>query len=245
MEINVWQYWNGERTPAVKRLEKTVENLYSRANGYVYHRLTNDDLPEEIKNLFKTCRVANVTDVLRYWLIYNYGGVWFDSDVAVRKRIDFHSILKNKDIVITANVRSTKYFASPCILAGNKKCFLFKKLLDVAFPILKKNGNSIPYDLIGPKLITKIMNNHKKRWYILPHHGYKHQISGFNQSEYQDFTDMQKYSNTIYGDYWSYAHFCGGNVRWWNNNNMPAGCVLGDTVERCERDLGYKYEREL
>lgn len=243
--INVFQYWHGERTPAILRLEKTVETLYSEERGYKYHRLTDEDMPPEIRVLLDTCRVPNVTDLFRYWLLYNYGGVWFDSDMAVRRMIDFYTILIPEEVVATANVRTRKYFASPCILAGNKGCFLFKKLINFAMPTLQKNGYKIGYDEVGPGLLTRIMNNHKKRWFILPDHNYKHQMVGFNRMEYRDDSDMQRYVKEIYGNYWHYAHFNGGNVRWWNNQGMPSGCVMGDTVERCEKELGYTYEREV
>ncbi len=243
--INVFQYWHGERTPAVLRLEKTVETLYCEERGYKYHRLSDKDMPVGLQALLGKCRIPNVTDAFRYWLLLNYGGVWFDSDMAVRKEIDFHSILSKKEVIVSANVRPQKYFASPCILAGNKGCFLFQKMLNIAMPILKKGGYKIPYDCVGPGLVTRIMKGHKGRWYILPQHGYKHQLVGFNRMEYRDFSNMQVYARSIYGEYWSYAHFNGGNVKWWNSQGMPSGCVMGDTVERCEKELGYEYECEI
>ena len=243
--INVFQYWHGKRTPAVLRLEKVIETMYNEERGYKYHRLTDDDMPDGIRVLLDRCRVPNVSDAFRYWLLYNYGGVWIDSDIVMRQPIDFHSILMRPEVVVSANARHIKYFASTCILAGNKGCFLFRKMLNFTMPVLKKGGAKIPYDIVGPNLVTRIMRNHKGRWYILTQHGYKQQIVGFNRTEYRDDSNMQIYGKTIYGDSWTYSHFNGGNVRWWDNQGMPAGCVMGDTVERCEKDLGYKYECEI
>lgn len=244
--VNIFQYWHGERTPAVLRLERTVETLYSEKRGYKYHRLTDEDMPEEIWSLYGKCRTENISDAYRYWLIYNVGGIWFDSDMAVRTEINFHEILKAPEIGISANVRKPgTIWAAPCILGGNKGCFLFKKMLDEAMETMLIKGRNFPYDKVGPKLATKVLSFHKRKWFVLPWKGWKHQLDGNRMMEYRNFTDMYKYSETVYGEYWSYAHFCGGNVRWWESQGMPGGTVMGDTVERCEKELGYKYEPEL
>lgn len=242
--INIFQYWHGERNEAVKRLEKTVETLYSEERGYKYHQLTDDDLPSEIQKLYGKCRTENITDAFRFWLIYNKGGIWFDSDMVVRTEINFHDILQKPEIGISANVRKPgTIWASPCILGGNKGCFLFKKMLDSAMETMKAKGRNFRYDLVGPKLATQILSYHKKKWCCLPWCGWKHQIVGTEIMKYQQFTDMYKFGDIVYGDYWSYAHFCGANLRWWSAANMPSGNVMGDTVERCEKELCYKYER--
>ena len=246
-QINVWQYWHGERTSAVLRLEKTVETLYSEKRGYKYHRLTDEDLPEEIKNLFqKGCRVENITDALRFWLIYHEGGIWFDSDMVTRTEINFHDILKSPEVGISANVKNRgTVWAAPCILGGNKGCFLFKKMLDSALDTMNKNGRNFGYADVGPKLATKILKYHKHKWFVLPWKGWRHQLDGNRLMEYRNFTDMYKYGDIVYGNDWSYAHFCGGNVRWWASMGMQCGNVMGDTVERVEKELGYTYEREV
>lgn len=237
-KINIWQYWQGERPPAVLRLEKTVENLYTEEAGYSYHRLTDADIPDEVKELFKTCRRENVADVLRYWLAYEKGGIWFDSDVACRKRIDFHSLLQNPEVAISANVRRPgTIWASTCIIGSNKGCFLFKKLYEQSLDIMTRRGRNTGYADVGPLLATRILAHHRGKWKVLPWCGWRHQFCADQMKKYRDVTDSFKYEHDIYGRDWSYAHFCGHNVRWWDAAGMPEGCVMGDTVRRCEDEI--------
>lgn len=236
--INIWQYWHGERSKAVLRLEKTVENLYTKEAGFNYHRLTDADIPENILELYKTCRRENVSDVLRYWLIYEKGGIWFDSDMAVRTRIDFQSMLKSQEVAISANVRRPgTVWCSTCILGGNKGCFLYKKMLDTGYSILKSKGRNCGYADVGPVLATRILSRHRHKWRVLPWCGWRHQLCFDEMLQYRQVTDSFKFEQKIYGNNWSYAHFCGHNVRWWDAAGMPEGTVMGDTVKRCENEI--------
>lgn len=230
--INLYQYWHGERPSAVLRLERIVEKTFTPERGYNYCRLSDEDLPDDIRKLIGKRRIENVSDILRYWLLYNRGGVWIDSDIVFRRPVDFvHILAGNLQRVVTANVLgSFRREASTGIMAAHKGNSICLDLYQLAKSILSKKRKT-PYLGIGPTLATAILKKRETCWYCLPEHDCLHQSCQW--ADYRD-SNVEKYQDVINGD-WNYAHFTGYNVRWWDGWKPS---VLEETVKRCEKELG-------
>ena len=62
---------------------------------------------EFTKNAYKTKKYAFVSDVARIWAIYNYGGVYLDTDVELYKSLD--AVKNNKVYTTVAKGPWTQY----------------------------------------------------------------------------------------------------------------------------------------
>jgi len=74
----------------------------------------------------KTEKWGFIVDYIRAYVVYNYGGIYLDTDVELLKPFD-DDILQNKCF---SGFESDKYIAPGLIFAGEKGCAIAKELLD-------------------------------------------------------------------------------------------------------------------
>ncbi|MBD3843556.1 MAG: hypothetical protein IE909_17085, partial [Campylobacterales bacterium] len=79
----IWMYWEGVLPQFV---EKCVENIRTKNPDYVVNFLTPDNVKEFCDIDYR--RLAHATpqqkaDLIRFDLIYQYGGIWLDASTIV------------------------------------------------------------------------------------------------------------------------------------------------------------------
>lgn len=102
---------------------------------------------EFVKDAYENKKWAFVSDVARLYALYNYGGIYFDTDIEVKKNID--SILENE---IWLGRESDDYLATAMIGVKKAKNKHIKKILDV-YKKAKFNPNDL-YSITSPKVLT-------------------------------------------------------------------------------------------
>ena len=118
--------WLGgqEKPRAIKRCMKT----WRRLEGYEFIEWneSNIDLDSHpfLKEAIAKKKWAFASDYIRAWAIYNYGGVYFDTDIIVVKSID--SLLKNRAFVGF----ETPDYPFTAVFGAEKKHPFVKDLLD-------------------------------------------------------------------------------------------------------------------
>lgn len=96
------------------------------------------------KEAYEAKKYAFVSDYARFWILYNYGGIYFDTDVEVIKNIDdiiskgpFMGLESNSDNQKIANV------APGLGLGVNSGLYIYKKILNLyeSSSFLNDNGS--------------------------------------------------------------------------------------------------------
>ncbi|MFI8035600.1 glycosyltransferase family 32 protein [Acinetobacter sp. ABJ_C3_5] len=92
----IWMYWEG---PLAGFVEKCVEQVKKTNPDYEVHFLT----PETVKNFcdidfgrFPQATPQQKADLLRFELIYQYGGIWLDASTIVYESLDWIQALVKK-----------------------------------------------------------------------------------------------------------------------------------------------------
>ena len=132
------------------------------------HKLWTDedieDFPWQNKALFlKSTNPGMKSDIWRYEILYNYGGLYVDTDMEcirsfdpIHERLEFYAGFDSKK----------KYIVANCLIAAAPKSTILKKMIT----FLSKNTNSIDipsltFDdiqtITGPGLLTKGAKNLK------------------------------------------------------------------------------------
>jgi hypothetical protein len=125
----IHQIWIGPN-PIPDNCKQFSENLQEINNDFEYKLWTNDnmpELPEKCKIQFdRYQKMALKSDVLRYFLLETYGGIYVDMDFECFKNF---SELTNTDIFV-AFPNSTGHWITNCIFGCCKNHPLLKNIID-------------------------------------------------------------------------------------------------------------------
>ena len=86
----MWQQGEAQMPETVKASMKTIKDFAER-NGCDFHLLTNENLehfvniPKDITDKYKKneLKAAHYSDIIRFTLLYQYGGIWMDATLFV------------------------------------------------------------------------------------------------------------------------------------------------------------------
>lgn len=210
----VWQLWIGTPNIAELACEKTVKTVYSRDKGYQYIKLLWKDLPDSLKSL-KGRAKAQTADVVRFWLLAKYGGVWFDSDIIARKEIPFRLWLKsNKDAIIHINHSVNDInWASNGGLACNAGNITMQKVFDISKETYEKKG-ALAWTGCGPQVLTNVLKTGSGNELSLAWKEWAHEWTNSDAQKryrYPMTPTVQKCLN-LSGN-WYYAHVTGAGIK--------------------------------
>lgn len=102
----------------------------------------NININDYVKEAYQEKKWAFVTDYARLWIVYNYGGIYLDTDVELIKSLN--SLLDNKAFF---GSEDNQYIATGLGFGAEKKNELVKKMMDEYENIhfIKEDGS---YDLL-------------------------------------------------------------------------------------------------
>lgn len=143
--INSWKKY----CPEYEIIEWNEDNFDINLNNYV-------------KEAYQEKKWAFVTDYVRLWIIYNYGGIYLDTDVELIKNID--QLLEDETFFCFEN---EEYIATGLGFGSKPKSKIVKKLLDDYKDIhfLKENGDfdNTPCPIRNTECIKDIINKIKNK----------------------------------------------------------------------------------
>ena len=105
----IWMYWEGKRPQLVDRCMQRIQEMHS---DYQVHILD----PENVKSFcsfdFQKAEIQAATpqqraDLIRFNLIYQYGGIWLDASVIVYEKLDWIA-----DLVQQTHTQGFAYYRS-------------------------------------------------------------------------------------------------------------------------------------
>jgi hypothetical protein len=157
---NIFIYWTGKEYSLIKLLRKLIYLHSINETKYKVHFITISNLLEYIENIplcFYSLHPAHQADFIRVNVIYNYGGIWLDSDTLVMDDLSslFDTLKENKGFFIKQNNETL------CngIFGSIANTDLMKDWKDYINEVLK-NNNKINWEDIGNKYLNdKYINN--------------------------------------------------------------------------------------
>ena len=188
------------------------------------HRIYDDNLihsfmkthfSEYYEKFSKLPRKIMQIDMVRYFLLYKYGGIYIDADYYMFKQFD----LLDFKVVLPINRESNNgdiENLGNCIFASEPNNPFFKLLIDSLFNINRtnidvKNDDNIDCSIYGtgPKFVHHIYDTYDSKEEICtPAKKYFHPITNTSVTHLQNLHKTQ----ITYG-----MHFCQGN---WRNNKL-------------------------
>ncbi len=140
----IWMYWEGELPLFV---EKCVENIKNKNPTYEVNFLT----PQTVHNFcnindshLKNATPQQKADLIRFDLIYQFGGIWLDASTIVYENLDWIQdiISKNKTNSFAyyraKNTTNSQYpVLENWLLASTEKNIFFKKWFDELYLAIK------------------------------------------------------------------------------------------------------------
>lgn len=125
--INMWKI----KLPDYKFIEWNENNFNINYNTYV-------------KQAYKSKKYAFVSDVARLYALYEYGGIYLDTDIEIVK--NFEGLIQGYELVLGLE-NSSKHVATSFICASKKNEIIYRLLKDYderVFIIEKNNYNTTP-----------------------------------------------------------------------------------------------------
>ncbi len=83
-----------------------------------------------LRECYKRKMYGSLSDYVRYYALYNYGGIYIDTDVQLLNNFDEY-LDKQFFVSIESDIINGENIPEPAIIGGQKGCGMFKSVLDV------------------------------------------------------------------------------------------------------------------
>lgn len=153
-----WFQKEGGKIPS--KVEHCYNSYLKYAPDYEIRTWSEKNFDINISNFTKqtyvTCRYGVLTDYIRLWSLYNYGGIYLDADVEILKPID--SLLDNKLFFGWEHEGYKPRFLGTAIIGAEPHNEIIKELLDFydkKYNFIKENGelNILQSNSLWPDII--------------------------------------------------------------------------------------------
>jgi len=163
--------WVGEKEPP-DYVGKHYEQWKALMPAWSVRLWTNADLHEGefptaiLPRIAEAKKGAQKADLMRYFIVYKYGGVYMDADVVPHRSLDpilavGEPVVLCHDLPITWPYIINAFFAS---VPGHP---LFKRICDMCYSYVKLNTTDV-HMMTGPRLLGDNVWNVKGRYIVLP-----------------------------------------------------------------------------
>ena len=176
----MWQQGEAQMPETVKASMKIIKDFAER-NGCDFHLLTNDnlehfiDIPNDITEKYKKKELsaAHYSDIIRFSLLYQYGGIWMDATLFVSPYAkvkmfegDFFSL--NHPPTYPEQMERTigDFKWSGFFLAGQKGGSHFKHIRDLYIYYVRKYPIFIQYLMMDYFILSEYDSNSEFRSFV-------------------------------------------------------------------------------
>ena len=193
----IWMYWENKencQTPDFIRLcWKTI--IQNNKYDFQIKILTEDDVETYLPRINTQFRlfkeIAHKADYIRFALLYEYGGIWIDSDmICFRSLNEIKDAIDNDGFVCTGyKQKNNKIFPLIGFLGSKPKNYICKNIIINIDNFLKKLSTDIDiqpsWDQIGGYNLQEFINDQNNKFFIydssyflpFPNHLPNHQLS--------------------------------------------------------------------
>ena len=160
-------FWIGDIVPAMSyKLMQRAKDIHPGWIVKFWHGVPKE-MPSDVKRiLYSTKYLTCKSDVFRWWVLQEYGGIYLDCDIYCYR--SFEPLLKNDHFFAHPFVRSR---GIPCAVLGSSPksamlTYAMKRVREVNEVVIKGGGHSrLAY---GPGLLKNVMWMHQKESITLP-----------------------------------------------------------------------------
>lgn len=157
---NVFLYWVGKEYKLICILRKLIYSYSTYGKGYTVHLITDKNISNYIENIpdyFSTLCPAHQADFVRVNVIYDYGGIWLDSDTIILDSLDsLFDYIENKNGFF---IKQNNNNLSNGIFGCKKQSLLMLEWKNKMIEILNEKKSSINWNEIGGILLQTIYNS--------------------------------------------------------------------------------------
>lgn len=169
----MWQQGESQMPETVKASMKTIKD-FAKRNGCEFHLLTDENLHSYItiskdiieKYKEKKLKAAHYSDIVRFSLLYQYGGIWMDatlfvSPYATLEMFEEEFFSLNHPPLDTNKMERTicDYKWSGYFLAGQKKGPHFKHIRDIYIYYIRKYPLFLHYLMMDYFILSEYDSN--------------------------------------------------------------------------------------
>lgn len=125
---NIWMFWKNPpgQTDPPAYIKLCMETIHKHCNtDFDIHLVTTENVKHFLPNIspmfFKIAQINNLSNYLRYHLLYEHGGIWLDADLILFQSLKplYEFLKEGIDLIATA---------SPTLKYGEPECgFLLSK----------------------------------------------------------------------------------------------------------------------
>lgn len=148
--------WFGDNEPS-ETMKYYIGTWRKHLSGYEIKEW-NDENIKDIKSPYLEIAIKNkmwafVADYVRFWALYNYGGIYLDTDVEVFKSFDK---LLNRGFFIGLEMYSSGISLGTATIGASKKLPMLKEIIEMYdnHNPIRKNGY-FDYFSTSPKMLVK------------------------------------------------------------------------------------------
>ena len=169
----MWQQGEAQMPETVKASMKTIKD-FAKRSGCEFHLLTNDNLehfvniPKDITEKYKKNELtaAHYSDIIRFSLLYQYGGIWMDATLFVSPYAtvemfegDFFSLNHPPTYPEKMERMIGDFKWSGFFLAGQKGGSHFKHIRDLYIYYVRKYPIFIHYLMMDYFILSEYISN--------------------------------------------------------------------------------------
>lgn len=156
---NLFLYWVGKEYKLISILRTLIYLHSTNGKGYNVILITDKNINNYIKNIpdyFFKLLPAHQADFVRVNVIYEYGGIWLDSDTLVLDSLDsLFDIIENKDGFFIKQNNSILWNG---IFGSKPSTLLMSEWKNNMISTLNKKKNNINWEEIGNTMLQNIYN---------------------------------------------------------------------------------------
>jgi hypothetical protein len=197
----LWSYWEGEKTAVVQLCEETIikhNPSFQQVTPEQVRVLGGGALLDFFDTIPASCKKwgpPQRSDLIRWWLVWKFGGVWIDSDYICLAPLDMLEVVADVDLVGCYNPKHKKGFGQHMLgspFGGKAGSPFIEKCFRHCYAHLcrLRRGERVKYGVTSVGLLSRICKNamekggynidrrlHWKYHRIL----WKHVVHGFGQ----------------------------------------------------------------
>jgi mannosyltransferase OCH1-like enzyme len=159
---NVFLYWVGKEYKLISILRNLIYLHSTNGKGYKVNLITDKNIGEYIKTFpdcFSKLCPAHQADFVRVNVIYEYGGIWLDSDTVVIDKLDsLFDLIENKNGFFINHVEND---LCNTIFGSRKHTLLMKEWKNKINETLDVKKENIQWCDIGSLLLNNMFNSNK------------------------------------------------------------------------------------
>jgi mannosyltransferase OCH1-like enzyme len=221
--------WFG-RNPLPKSAQKCIDSWKVFFPEYKLKEWNEDNFDVNIipytKEAYEAKKYAFVSDYARFWVLYHYGGIYFDTDVEVIKPMD--DILSRGGFMGCEIDRGEAYAVNPGVgIAVEMSHPLYKELLGIydGLPFYMENGTMNQFAIVRITTMVLLRHGIKKEPLIQTVNG----IVIYPQDYFNPLNDATGQLNITSNT---------RSIHWYSKTWLPTSPLKTKIVRLCHRYLG-------